>query len=243
MSRVAIYIVVEGQTEQTFIRDVLAPELAIKNLDLHPVLIGKPGHKGGDIRFARAEDDIGKFLRQNRNTYISTMINFYGIDHNWPGRIEVHQQIQRGRKLSSAQKAEILEKETKCKIIEDFPGYNAEHRFIPYFEMHEFEALLFSDVEILADKMEIDASLINEILAEYDNPEEIDNHPDTAPSARLKALKNGYRKISMGKSVSESIGIQAIRNQCPHFNAWLTKLENLTAEIISSSSPVSKLQT
>ena len=62
MSRVRVYIVVEGPTEQTFIRDVLAPELAIKNIFLHPVLIGKSGHKGGDIHFERAKNDIGNFL-------------------------------------------------------------------------------------------------------------------------------------------------------------------------------------
>lgn len=63
MNSVNIYIVVEGQTEQTFVRDVLAPQIAYKGIYLHPALIGKPGHKGGDIRFDRAKIDICNFLK------------------------------------------------------------------------------------------------------------------------------------------------------------------------------------
>ena len=104
---------------------------------------------------------------------------------------------------------------------------NAESRFIPYIEMHEFEALLFSDAGILAEKTEIDVSQIQRIIEEHNNPEEINDDPGKTPAKRLEALKNGYRKVAMGKTVSEAIGIQAIRRQCPHFNNWLTKLEYL----------------
>ncbi|MEA2085388.1 MAG: hypothetical protein U9O82_14345 [Thermodesulfobacteriota bacterium] len=55
MSSVEIYIVVEGPTEQTFVRDVLAPQMAHKGIYLHTALIGKPGHKGGNIQFDRAK--------------------------------------------------------------------------------------------------------------------------------------------------------------------------------------------
>lgn len=46
MNNVEIYIVVEGQTEQTFVRHILAPDMAGKGFFLHAALIGKPGHKG-----------------------------------------------------------------------------------------------------------------------------------------------------------------------------------------------------
>jgi len=80
MNSVDIYIVVEGPTEQTFVRDVLAPQMAHEGIYLHPVLIGKPGHKGGDVRFIRAKNDIGNFLRQRSDTYISTMFDYFRID-------------------------------------------------------------------------------------------------------------------------------------------------------------------
>ena len=47
MNNIEIYIIVEGQTEQTFVRDILAPYMGSKGFYLHSVLIGTPGHKGG----------------------------------------------------------------------------------------------------------------------------------------------------------------------------------------------------
>jgi hypothetical protein len=227
MSSVDIYIVVEGQTEQTFIRDVLAPELAPQKIYLYPVLIGIPGHKGGDVRFDRAKDDIGLFLKQRENIYISTLFDYFRINKNWPGKTIIRQQIQRGTTLSAGQKAEILETATLEEIVKIFPGFNAESRFIPYIQMHELEALLFSDTDILAEKIDIAMSQIQEILNDYEGPEEINDDPVKAPSKRLETLMPGYRKVALGKTISEAIGIQTIRNQCPHFDAWITKLENL----------------
>ncbi|MBN2315599.1 MAG: hypothetical protein JXM79_16845 [Sedimentisphaerales bacterium] len=51
MSNISVYIIVEGQTEQTFVRDLLAPEMGGQGIFLYPVLIGKPGHKGGNVQF------------------------------------------------------------------------------------------------------------------------------------------------------------------------------------------------
>ncbi|HAD05235.1 MAG: hypothetical protein A2091_03630 [Desulfuromonadales bacterium GWD2_61_12] len=227
MNSIEIFIVVEGPTEQTFVRDVLAPQMAHKGIFLYPALIGKPGHKGGDIRFDKAKNDIGNFLKQRNDTYITTMFDYFRIDTEWPGRAEVLRRLQNGTTLTASHKAEILEGATRNEIMNAFPGCDAETRFVPYIEMHEFEALLFSDADILAEKTEIKISLIRKIIEVYDNPEEINDDPTNAPGKRLESLKSGYRKVAMGKSISEAIGIQSIRKQCPHFNDWLTKLELL----------------
>ncbi len=229
MSNPEIIIVVEGPTEQTFVRDVLAPEMGCRGISLSAARIGKPGHKGGDVHFERAKNDIRTFLKQRENTYVSTMFDYFRIDVYWPGRSIVCQQIESGITLSVEQKANILESATKEKIIKLFPDCNAEERFIPYIEMHEFEALLFSDTSILAKKTGIAIADIEKILVEYgDDPEAINDDPKKAPSKRLETLKKGYKKIITGKTVSEAIGIQNIRQKCRHFDSWLKKLENLT---------------
>ena len=227
MSSVEIYVVVEGQTEQTFVRDVLAPEMAYKKIYLYPALIGKPGHKGGDIRFERAKVDIGKFLKQRPDIYVSTMFDYFRIDENWPGRDIVRQKIENGAVLSAAEKANTLETATLTRIKKLFPDCDVESRFVPYIEMHEFEALLFSNAEILAQKIGVGIDLINNILAEYNGPEEINDDPVKAPSKQLEVFNPAYRKVAMGKTIADSIGIQEMRNQCPHFNDWLTRLEHL----------------
>lgn len=227
MSEIYIYIVVEGQTEQTFVRDVLAPQMAQNNIYLYPSLIGKPGHKGGGVCFDRAKNDIGNFLKQRNDTYVTTMFDYFKIDSNWPGKVNVLQKIHNGCSLTAIQKAEILETATSAEIVKVFASDNAKSRFIPYIEMHEFEALLFSDAGILAEKVGIDVSQIRKMLKEYNNPEEINEDPLKTPAKRLEALNNGYRKVANGKTISEAIGIQTIRRQCAHFNEWLTKLEQL----------------
>ncbi|MBW8034298.1 MAG: DUF4276 family protein [Planctomycetes bacterium] len=227
MSSAEIIIVVEGQTEQTFVRDVLAPEMATKDIFLQAALIGKPGQKGGDIRFDRAKGDIGNFLKQRPDTYISTMFDYFRIESTWPGKEEVLRILGGGTSLASTDKAEKMEDATFAKIKELFPDYNIDKRFIPYIEMHEFEALLFSDASILAGQIGVRPSVIEAILNECGEPEEVNDGPETAPSKRLFSLCDSYRKVAMGKAISEDIGIRAIREKCPHFNEWLNKLEDL----------------
>ena len=221
MNSVEVYIIVEGQTEQTFVREVLAPEMGHKGIYLYPVLIGKPGHKGGDIRFERAKEDIGKFLKQRSNTYISTMFDYSGLETSWPGNVKTP------GSHTSIEKAERVEAATSAKIKELFPDHNVDGRFIPYIEMHEFEALLFSDASILANKLNVNPSNIEDILDECGDPEEIDDGPGTTPSKRLISLDNIYRKVAMGKTISEAIGVQTIRQKCPHFSSWIAKIEQL----------------
>jgi hypothetical protein len=230
VSSIEVYLVVEGQTEQTFVRDVLAPEMAHKGIYLHPALIGKPGHKGGDIRFERAREDIGNFLAQRSDTYISMMLDYFRIDAQWPGRPEVRQNLETGATLTALQKAEILEAATMAEIAAAFSDHNADKRFIPYFQMHEFEAVLFSDPQVLAKVVDVDPKQVQEIMDQYVNPEEINDDPVKAPSKRLYALKRGYRKVAIGKAVAEAIGIQKIRARCPCFNQWLKRLEDLPGD-------------
>lgn len=229
MNSIEIFIVVEGQTEQTFIREILAPEMSYKGIYLHPVLIGKPGHKGGNIRFDRLKRDIGTFLKQRSDTYISMMVDYFRIAPEWPGHKKLKQQLETGAKLTAAQKAKSLEDETHSKMIEAFSAaYNVQNRFIPYIEMHEFEALLFSNVEVLSKETGIESRRIQEILAQYNNnPEEINDAPETAPSKRLLELKPEYRKVAMGHAIAKAIGIPTIREQCSNFNRWLVNLERV----------------
>lgn len=221
MNNVEVYIVVEGQTEQIFVRDILAPEMAYKGIYLQPTQIGKPGQKGGDIRFERAQADIGKFLWQRPNTYITTMFDYYRLESGWPGKERTL------GKHTSVEKATRIEDATFTRIKELFPDHNVEGRFIPYIEMYEFEALLFSDASILAGRLNVKTSKIEDILKECREPEEIDDGPNTSPSKRLISIDNSYRKSAMGKTISEAIGIQTIRQKCPHFNNWISKIEQL----------------
>ncbi len=102
-------------------------------------------------------------------------------------------------------------------------------RFIPYVQMHEFEALLFSDPALLAKGLDLpDDSEVQRIRNKFHSPEEINDGEQTAPSKRIKGLSSGYDKVLQGVLISQKIGLNVLRAQCPHFNGWIEKLEALT---------------
>ena len=53
MSRVSLVVLCEGATEKYFVRNVLAPYLGDKGIDVSAPLIGTSGHKGGKVSFER----------------------------------------------------------------------------------------------------------------------------------------------------------------------------------------------
>lgn len=95
--------------------------------------------------------------------------------------------------------------------------------------MHEFEALLFSDldafVEICDDESKI--KKIKDDTSDFSSPEEVNNSVKTAPSKRLEANFEGYKKTVDGINVAEKIGIEKMRKKCEHFNYWINTLYNL----------------
>lgn len=219
---IEVVVIVEGKTEQIFIDSILAPYLGHKNIGMRATQVSKPGQKGGDVRFLRVKKDVRNHLKQRSDTYVSTFVDYYGIKE-WPGLDEVTPQA------TPSQIAKTLNEAAKNKVVELFPEIQTERRFIPYIAIHEFEALLFSDAETLADQLKIDVSKVNDVLDECGQPEAINNNPQTAPSKRLNSwTKHGkFPKTTMGIAVAHRIGIEKMRKRCSLFDAWLQTLEEI----------------
>lgn len=100
-------------------------------------------------------------------------------------------------------------------------------RFIPYVQMHEFEALLFSNTSVLAGNDPKISERFLQVLKSFSYPEEINDHYDTCPSRRIQQHLENYVKTVDGIVIAQKIGLQTMRQECPHFNEWITKLENL----------------
>jgi hypothetical protein len=221
---VEIVAIVEGPTEQIFIRDIVTPFLSRKNIFLTPIILSKPGQKGGDVKFTRAKNDFERHLKQRKDTYLTLFVDYYGIKKGWPGRdITVDEKIA----LTNAQKAKKVNDATMEEVCQLYNEYRPDKRFIPFIAMYEFEALLFSDSQILADKLQVSKELIDNILSECHEPENINDSPASAPSKRLEAISDRFKKTTTGITIAKEIGLQKIREKCPIFNEWLTKLEHL----------------
>lgn len=217
-----VIAVVEGYAEQVFIRDVLAPWLGGHGVGLSARLVGKPGHKGGVGQYSRTQRDVLALLKQESATFVTTMFDFYGMPDSWPGR-------KKAAKAAHARKALTVEQAILDDIAATLGGRFDKRRFLPYIQVHEFEALLFSSPQVIAEVVadpDIEEEL-RKIRSEFKTPEEIDDSPDTAPSKRIEKLCPRFQKPLHGVIAAQRIGIETIRQECPHFHEWLTALEAL----------------
>jgi hypothetical protein len=109
-------------------------------------------------------------------------------------------------------------------------AYFDDPRFLPYLALHEFEALLFASPDELPKAM-TDMSKqaqFQAIRESYPTPEDIDNV--NWPSKRIVSLFQTYRKALHGPLVAKRIGLERLRAECPHFDAWISKLEDFAKQ-------------
>jgi hypothetical protein len=131
--------------------------------------------------------------------------------------------------LSNIQKVEHIERAIKIDICDRIPGFRPDLRLIPYLSLHEYEGLLFSDPDALAQAL-MQPSLAAQFRQKRDafpSPEDIDNSPATAPSKRVTAIYPAYRKVIEGTLGARAVGVAKMRQECPHFRNWFDKLQAL----------------
>lgn len=217
-----VYIICEGPTEVRFVKYVLAPSLGSLGVFLHPVTIGSQRTKGGNVTFDRLYMNVRRQLYNNRKSYCTTLVDYYGLDSEFPGVEAASTMPDLSAKAKAVADGLVA---ALSETIEQDPL----RRFIPYIQMHEFEALMFSDPVAFADAIGRPAlrSDFAGIREKFETPEHIDDSSVTAPSKRILALFPEYEKPLMGETATKAIGLPKIRHECPLFNAWLAKLENL----------------
>ncbi|EKS69116.1 DUF4276 family protein [Caballeronia zhejiangensis] len=219
---IRVHVICEGQTEETFVAEVLAEAFAQKEIFLMPALIGKPGHKGGNLRFERLLTDVRNRLAGDRDAWCTTFFDYYGLPGGFPGKVAAETMRTTDDKAVCLLQAMTAE-------LRRHLGDNHMRRFIPYVQMYEFEGLLFSHPERLADA--IGQPALNQefrrIRDAFDSPESINNSPMTAPSKRILNHFEGYDKPVYGSIAALEIGLAAIRNECPRFDEWLNRIEAL----------------
>lgn len=220
-----VLALVEGQTEETFVRDLLAPHLLEFGIVMR-VFLAKRRGEGGVPKWDAFKPDLLKLLKQDRTAYVTTMIDFYGMPEDWPG----HEQA---RNMKYPVKVEHVEAQIKRVISSALPEKLNPQRLVPYVQCHEFEALLFSDpnaVESYLAQCGL-AKEMESIRRSCGSPEEINDGPLTAPSKRLAGIVADYSKVHTGNALARQIGLQTMRRECLHFHGWVSKLESLVKSL------------
>ena len=213
----AIYIIVEGQTEGEFVKSLIRPYFANKHkfYDVQPILMTtSSGHRGGSVSFARYQNNIALKLKERSGALVTSLIDFYRLSSDFPKYEKARRYIQAEDRVA------FLERACSEVIISE--------RFIPYIQLHEFEALLFTSLsgfEYLGALSDSQKEAVQAIVNQFPNPELINEGQQTAPSKRLAAIIPGYQKVLYGNMIALENGFQTILDKCPRFGAWIKLLE------------------
>lgn len=224
MSGIRLNFIVEGQTEETFVKRQLASHLAGRWIWAFVRCVQtsrKQGttYRGSLLNYKRARDDIIRWMKQEsgHDVYFTTMFDLFRLPSNFPdyeGAMAMPDPRSRATTLQNAMLKDI-----------------GDNRLLPYIQVHEFEALVLADPQELAKEYPESRAGVNqlagEIAAKFKDPELINGGRATAPSKRIEQKICNYRKPSSGPIITARIGLSKLRNKCPHFGAWLDKLESL----------------
>lgn len=222
---IRIYALVEGQSEEKVLRDVIAPTLADLEIYLIPTVPPtSKGHKGGDVSFDRLMFNLRRLLNQESDAYVTTFLDFYQLKTDFPDFNHAMKQ------KDVYQKINILEQALHSEIIARLQC--RPERFIPHIQPHELEALFFSDVSKFANvepnwkQSTVD---LQAVYQEFESPEHINNSSHTAPSKRLESILNPkYRKTRHAPLLAKEMGLAKLESECKHFHEWLEKIRQLT---------------
>lgn len=238
MSVVILNVLCEGDTEEKFAKEVLKPYFKGFGIIVkHRSLVTswkkeKDGRKkairGGMISYQQAKRDLFMWQREtachrgDEIDYFTTMFDFYALPDDFPGYAEAQT---------------IADPYLKVHKLEDeFSKDMSMQNFIPYIQLHEFEALLFCDIEKLDEeypKCSREIRDLEKVLISFSgNPELIDGGFATAPGKRIKGAiektgKYRYDKPKSGAAVTSAIGIEKLMSKCIHFKNWIEAIRKV----------------
>lgn len=219
-----IKLVLEGPTEREFVVHLLAPYVAEASggaVQLIPTVLitsiaaqtwrGGTGHD-----YALVKRNVLRAIQEGGADHVSTMLDVYRFpSRNRPWNV-------------TPRPADPLE--WVQRLEEAFARDVGDRRFRPYLCLHEFEALLFSSPDAIADQVPAlhpHRAAMRSLVAANNSPEHINDGPTTAPAKRLDAWASGrYRKPLDGLAISRAIGVETMRARCRHFDRWVEWLAN-----------------
>jgi len=219
-----VIVFTEGQTEEQFIKRLIAPIFRPNQIFVKPQTLNtSQDAKGGAVSFDRLKFNARNTLRQKPNAILTTFLDLYGLNTSFPNFVEAKQLpdiYARTKALETALHQAIVE-HVGC----------LPERFIPYIQPYEFEGLLFSDVEalVLTEPSWNNAlAKLKTVRTSFATPEHINDSYETKPSKRLESiLIPRYKKTRHGPLAAEKITLNTMEQECLHFKDWMNSLRGL----------------
>ena len=216
-----LLMLVEGQSEEVFVKRTLAPYLAERQVYVQPPIVlwtkrlaSGGGYRGGVSDWNQIRRSLNPLTRDS-DAWVTTLLDLYGLPEDFPGYREAHEPGDARQRVATLQQS--------------FMEAIGHPRFVPFLALHEFEAWVFAGPDVVADHFSTPglAARVRQASQQAGNPELIDLGDSSHPKARLQGMNTGYKQSADGPTLLEKIGIDAIRRACPHFAGWLKRLEAL----------------
>jgi len=87
-----VLVLVEGQTEERFVKEVLCPKCLQSDVFMQPVVLAtkrsKVGikFKGGVSTYSKIRADVLRLLGDSSASAVTTLLDYYGLPDDFPGR-------------------------------------------------------------------------------------------------------------------------------------------------------------
>jgi hypothetical protein len=177
---VEVIVFAEGPTEEQFLKRLVAPTLRHLQIFIKPQMLKTSQEsRGGAISFDRLKFNARNTLRQKPTTVLSTFLDLYGLDTSFPAFEEARLNPDLDSRLERLRTAmhESIVVHVGCRP----------ERFVPHIQPFEFEGLLFSDPQALAQTEPgwgVSAGKLLEIRGAFATPEHINDsyEPDLSTS-------------------------------------------------------------
>ena len=138
---------------------------------------------------------------QSPDARFSMMVDLYHLPHDFPG-------YGGGMARPTGwEQADALERSLKAAI--------GDPRFIPYLQVHEFEALVLTDPGRIETLYPARAAELNALCDEcrmYQSPEQINHGQHSHPKARIRQRAPEYDENVAGPLLAEDIGLTSTAN-------------------------------
>lgn len=214
-----IVLLVEGPTEEAFVKRVLQPHIGYDSAYLTPIVVHTSRAANGSARrgggsWGHYRRHLLTLLSQPHWTIVTTLIDFYGYPSDAPKCSCSGQHVQ---------PACVASREDAIRAT--FPS---DQRFMPFLALHEFETLVIAAGATSADVLgNADAARTFKALVHQNsgNAEHINNGPSTAPSKRVADALVGYSKVQDGVAILED-GLGPALSLTPRFRDWVAILQS-----------------
>ena len=206
VSLIRLAITVEGETERQFVNLLLAERLGSMGIGTMAILFQRTG---GGVTVTRLISEIVRLVPSF--DAVTSLVDYYGLG---------------GKKGRSVKQIETFVRDEVARKVRP----RASVSVYPYVQKHEFEGILFSDLDAFSKAVRISKrqhGQLKQIRSQFLTPEEINDGKKSAPSKRILRVIPDYDKVLDGPKIALQTGIDCICKKCPHFRGWIAYLDSL----------------